>query len=404
MRAPTTPLSAPEFVTLLALMTSIVALATDIMLPALDRIGRELGVANPNDAQIVISALFIGFAVGQILAGPLSDAFGRRRIILVGYAIFIAGAALSMLTEDFTTMLIGRMLQGLGAAGPRVVATALIRDCYEGRAMARILSVIMAIFILVPAIAPAIGQAIILATGWRETFGFLLVIALITVVWFGLRQPETLAPEARRPFRARTIGQGIAEATSHRVSVGTTLAMGCVFAPFLGYLSSAQQIFQVTYGTGEMFPLWFATAALAFGLASVVNARLVMRLGMRFLTGWAITGLVAFSALFLVVVLAAGGQPPFWVFLLWLGPVMFFLGISFGNLNALAMEPLGHMAGLGAALIGSMSTLIALPIGWYVGASYDGGITALVTGFTVFGLLALGLFRWGAPKQSVASL
>ena len=227
--------------------------------------------------------------------------------------------------------------------------------------MARILSIIMAVFILVPAIAPAIGQGIIIASGWRATFGFLLAIAVITMLWFGLRQPETLAPSARRPFRVRTIARGIAGACRHRTSVGATIATGLVFAPFLGYLSTAQQIFQQTYGTGEMFPLWFATAALAFGAAAVVNARLVMRLGMRFLTRWAITGLAAFSALFLIIAVMSEGAPPFWVFLIWLGPVMFFLGISFGNLNALAMEPLGHMAGLAAALIGSVSTMVSVP-------------------------------------------
>lgn len=395
-------LSRPEFVTLLALMTSIVALATDIMLPALDRIGQDLGVADPNDPQLVISSLFAGFAVGQILAGPLSDTFGRRPVILAGYVVFLLGCVMSLFTESFEVMLAGRVLQGLGAAGPRIVAVALVRDGYEGRAMAQILSVIMAVFIIVPAIAPAIGQVIILGAGWRATFGFLLLVAVLTSVWFMTRQTETLAREDRRPFKPGAILAGIAEAFGYRVTVGAILAMGCVFGPFLGYLSAAQQIFQQTYGTGEWFPAWFASAALCIGAASVVNAQLVMRLGMRRLTRWAMAVLAAGSCLYLIPAVILSGTPPFWTFLLWLAPAFFCVGICFGNLNALAMEPLGHMAGLGAALIGSVSTLLSLPVGWFIGASFDGGITALIAGFAVFSVLGLLALRLTGEMQSVA--
>jgi DHA1 family bicyclomycin/chloramphenicol resistance-like MFS transporter len=395
-------LSRPEFVTLLALMTSIVALATDIMLPALDRIGQDLGVADPNDPQLVISSLFVGFAVGQILAGPLSDAYGRRPIILAGYIVFLLGCVMSLTTESFEVMLAGRVLQGLGAAGPRIVAVALVRDGYEGRAMAQILSVIMAVFIIVPAVSPAIGQVIILGAGWRATFAFLFAVAVLTLFWFLSRQPETLKAEDRRAFSAGVIWSGITEAARYRVTLGATLAMGCVFGPFLGYLSSAQQIFQQTYGTGEWFAAWFASAALCIGVASVVNASLVMRLGMRLLIRRSMLAVAVGSLLFLIPTLMMDGKPPFWAFLMWLAPVFFCMGLNFGNMNALAMEPLGHMAGLGAALIGSASTILSLPVGWFIGNQFDGGITPLIAGFGILGALSLFALRLCGPTQSVA--
>ena len=383
-------------------MTSIVALATDIMLPALAQISRDLKASGANDGQLVISSLFVGLAVGQLVAGPLSDALGRRPVIFLGYGTFLLGTLLSLVTTDFTTMLAGRVLQGLGAAGPRVIATAVIRDCYQGRAMAQIISVISAVFILVPAVAPAIGQGIIYISGWRATFTFLAVIAMLTLVWYAWRQPETLAADARRKFSTRQVGLGVREVLGHRVTLGATLAMGFMFAPFIGYLSAAQQIFQQTYDTGAWFPLWFASAALCFGAASLVNARLVMRLGMRALTRWALFGLVVCSGGFLIVVVATSGTPPFWVFLTWLGPALFCLGIAFGNLNALAMEPLGHLAGLAAALIGSISTFIALPLGWAVGQGYDGGVLSLAAGFAGFGVISALSFGWAVRRMVAA--
>ena len=402
MYRPEKALSVVEFVTLLALMTSIVALSTDIMLPALDRIGHDLSVADPNDAQLVVSSLFIGFAVGQLLAGPLSDCYGRKPVIYVGYAIFLCGCLMSLLTESFEVMLAGRILQGLGAAAPRIVAMALIRDGYEGRAMARIMSIIMAVFIFVPAVAPALGQGIILLSGWRATFLFLLAVAVVSFLWFALRQPETLAIADRRRFSLPALWQGVVEALGYPATLGYTIAMGLIFGAFLGYLSSAQQIFQGTYATGEMFPAWFASVALCFGVASVVNARLVERLGMRYLTWRAIIGLSFCSIVFLVVTLAYDGVPPFWTFILWLAPTFFFVSIAFANMNAMAMEPVGHMAGLGAALIGCGATLISLPLGWLVGDSYAGGITALIAGFAVLGSGSVLTMWLTEKKQSVA--
>lgn len=375
-------------------MVSIVAMATDIMLPVLDQIGRDLNVVDPNDAQFVVTSLFVGFAVGQLVAGPLSDSFGRKPVIYVGYVIFIAGCLLSIFATSFSVMLLGRVLQGLGAAGPRIISISIVRDGYEGRAMARIMSIIMAVFILVPAVAPAIGQAVTLLAGWRATFALPLALAATAFLWFAARQPETLARNDWRAFSVPNIVSGIVEACSYRVMTGYTVATGLIFGAFLGYLSSAQQIFQVTFGTGQHFPLYFAVAAIALGAASVMNSMLVMRLGMRLLTHRALVATSLLSAAFLAPVVLLAGVPPLWLFMAWLLAIFFCMGILFGNLNALAMEPVGHMAGLGAALVGSISTIISLPLGGIVGATFDGGVTSLVTGFAACGLASLAVMHW----------
>lgn len=394
MSPPTRSLPFREFVVLVAFMVSIVAMATDIMLPALGAIADDLGVADRNDVQLVVSMLFLGFAAGQFVVGPLSDRFGRRPVIFGGYGVFVAGCLLSILASDLTAMLVGRVLQGLGAAAPRVVTVSLVRDCSEGRAMARILSIVMSVFILVPAIAPAVGQGVILLGHWRHTFVFLLAQAVLAFAWFALRQPETLAPAARRRLSPSSVATGIAEALSMRVVSGHILAMGFVFGAFLGYLSVAQQVFQVTYRVGTLFPLYFAVAALAIGAATVLNSVLVMRLGMRRLTHGALVGMTLVSAPFLAVAMAAGGVPPFPLFMAWLMTTFLCVGFLFGNLNALAMEPLGRMAGLGASLIGSAATFMSLPFGWFIGSRFDGGITALVAGFLLLGFAALAAVRW----------
>ncbi len=390
MRRPTEPLPQSEFVALVALMFSIVAMATDIMLPALGIIGRDLSVADPNDTQLVVSSLFAGFAIGQIFAGPISDAIGRKPAIYIGYTIFICGCILSLTAQDLQTMLIGRVLQGLGAAPCRIITVAMVRDSYAGRAMAKIMSIALSIFILVPAIAPAVGQGILLAFSWHDIFVFLIIMAIISTAWLAFRQPETLPPEKRRAFSLVNIFTGLREIMGERVTVGYTLATGCVFGCFLGYLSSTQQIFQTSYGVGEMFPLYFAIAALAIGVSSVTNSRLVMRLGMRVLSIRALISLTAFSAVFfLMSLLMWDGLPPMWTFLVWQVCTFLSVGMLFGNLNALAMEPLGHMAGLGSAFVGSISSFLSLPLGWAIGRLYDGSVLPLVGGFAILGAAAL---------------
>lgn len=389
------PLSLPEFTALVALMISIVAMATDIMLPALGIIGHDLAVTDANDAQLIVSSLFAGFAVGQLLAGPLSDSIGRKPTIYIGYLVFIAGCVLSATAGSLETMLAGRVLQGLGAAPSRIITVAMVRDSYEGRPMARVMSIVMAVFILVPAIAPSIGQGLILAFPWQSTFIFLALNAVICFVWFGLRQPETLTPARRRPFSARAIWGGVRMFFGYRIAVGYTFSAGIVFGAFLGYLSSAQQIFQTTYGLGELFPIYFGIAALAIGAASIVNSKLVMKLGMRYLSRLALVGVTFLGAALLIpAAIQWQGVPPLGLFMAWLLPTFFCIGMLFGNFNALAMEPLGHMAGLGAALVGGLQSFISIPLGWAVGNFYDGTVLPLVGGFAMLGALSLLTMTW----------
>ncbi len=403
MKRDSKPLSLAEFTTLIAMMISIVAMATDIMLPALGVIGQDLGVADPNDAQLIISSLFVGFAVGQLFAGPLSDSIGRKPTIYAGYAIFVIGCGLSVMAEDLETMLAGRILQGLGAAPARVITVAMVRDSYEGRPMARIMSIVMAVFILVPAIAPSIGQGLILGFPWQSTFIFLALNAIVCFLWFWLRQPETLLPERRRPFSMTAIMDGIRMYFGYRTAVGYTISAGIVFGAFIGYLSSAQQIFQTTYGLGELFPIYFGVAALAIGAASVTNSTLVMKLGMRYLSKRGLVGVTFLGAALLIpAAVQWQGVPPLWLFMAWLLPTFFCVGILFGNFNALAMEPLGKMAGLGAALVGALQSFISIPLGWAVGNFYDGTVLPLVGGFALLGALSLVMMTWTERKAASA--
>jgi len=383
-----------EFVALTALIISLVALSIDIMLPALQQIGGDLGAARTNDAQLILTALFVGLAAGQIVYGPLSDSFGRKPAIHAGLLLFILGCLISILATSFTVMLVGRVLQGLGAAGPRSVTVALVRDQYEGRAMARIMSLVMAVFIMVPALAPGIGQIILMIAHWRAIFGFILVVAAIALVWFALRQPETLAPERRVGFSPSRIVLAVRETCGNRVAFGYTLAAGLIFGAFVGYLSSAQQIFQIQYGLGELFPLYFAALALAIGGASLVNARLVMRHGMRRLSAWALGLLTGLSLAFLGLAAALEGAPPLWALMTYMMVAFFCIGMLFSNFNALAMEPLGHIAGVGAAVVGSLTTFISLALGAIIGQSYDGTVLPLVAGFALLGLAAIAVIRW----------
>ena len=400
--APRIALRPGEFVPLIALLMSLVALATDAMLPALPEIGRDLGAPRPNDVQFVITSLFLGLGLGQILFGPLSDRIGRKPAIHAGLVLFMAGCLLSILAPTFEMMIAGRILQGIGAAGPRIVTMALVRDQYEGPRMARLMSFALAVFILVPTVAPALGQGILWLGGWRSIFTTFFVIAAIAFAWFALRQPETLPAARRRPFSPRAIGRAVLEILRIRAALGYTLATGFVFAPFIAYLSSAQQIFQEAYGAGALFPVYFGVLALAIGCASLVNGRLVMRHGMRRLAKTAAMSITLISVVASALALIFNGLPPFWLFMAYLLAVFLCTGLLFGNLNALAMEPLGHIAGVGAAVVASLSTFISVPLGAFVGHSFDGTMYALIGAFAVFGAGTFAAVRW-AEGGGVAS-
>ncbi|MFT5133682.1 MAG: DHA1 family bicyclomycin/chloramphenicol resistance-like MFS transporter [Gammaproteobacteria bacterium] len=387
-------ISDQEFITLMAILMSLVALAIDTMLPALAVIGTDLGVTVANDNQLIISVIFIGLAVGQLLYGPLSDSIGRKPAIISGTGVFMLGCLMSLFATTFSFMLAGRLLQGLGIAGPRIVTIALIRDKYEGREMAKVMSFVMTLFILAPVVAPALGQGIISFAHWRAIFALLLLLGLISVCWFALRQPETLPVEKRVPLSLSRVLSAMWEVCSNRIALGYTLTAGFVSGLFLAFLTTSPQILQEQYQLGVKFPFYFALIALAVGLASFVNGKIVMRYGMLLLCHRALYIFFILSLLYWFPASSFNGHPPLWTFIGFLLLSFFCIGIVWGNLNALAMQPLGHIAGVGAAVVGSLSTLMSVPIGIFIGNSYDGTILPLLLGFILCSLSAIVLVTW----------
>lgn len=375
-------------------MISLTALSIDAMLPALPQIGVDLNVQNDNGRQLVVSTIFLGLAVGQLFFGPLSDKTGRKPAVYIGFAVYISGGLIAAFAFSFPMLLAGRLLQGIGASSPRAVTLALVRDRYEGRAMARVMSFVMTVFILIPMIAPSMGQAILLISGWRSIFGSFVLLALITVTWFALRMPETLALEDRAPFSLRRIIDATREILRNRTATGYTVSAGLVSGAFLGYLNSSQQIFQEQYALGDRFPLFFGVIAFSLGLASLLNTQLVMRFGMRFLVRFSLNTVVGLAILAFGIAFLADGQPPLWFLMTYLMLTFFNVGILFGNQNALAMEPLGHLAGIGAAIVGSLSTLIQIPLGTLIGQSYNGTVIPLIIGLAVLAGISIFVVRW----------
>ena len=386
-------MSVAEFASLVALLTSLVALSIDAMLPALPEIGSTLGVTQRNDTQLVIGLFLLGNAVGQLLFGPLSDAFGRKPVIVAGLTLFLLGCFISIVAESFATLLLGRVLQGVGASGPRTVSVSMIRDLYSGRSMARIMSISMSIFILVPIIAPALGQAIMWMVGWRYIFGTFILFGFLGLFWLLIRQPETLTDKHRRPIRLATLLNGFIIVCRSRTALGYSLAMGTIFGAFVGYLNSVQQIFQDTFEVGKWFPYLFAVMALFVGAASLLNSRIVMHFGMKKIVTLAMGYSLLLSLVYLAVCLLVD-DPGLIGFMLWGTSAFFGFGLCFGNINALAMEPLGHIAGLGAAVVGFFSSFIAILVGIPLGRAYDGTQLPLIMGFTVLGIIGLSLVLW----------
>lgn len=385
-----------EFVSLMAMMTSLVALSIDAMLPALGEIGSDLRSPSPQQTYLIISLFFIGMAIGQLIFGPLSDAKGRRFAILSGLGVFCIGTLICYLAPSMEILLFGRIVQAIGASGPRIATIALIRDQYEGNAMARVMSFIMVVFILVPMLAPLFGQVIMIWLSWRDIFTSFFIISLCIGLWFYIRQPETLPASRRKPFQVGELQQSLSFIFRHPVVMGNTIAMGFIFGAFLAYLSASQTIFVTFYSVGEWFPACFAFLAFAIGAASFINGRIVFKFGMYRLSFFANWGFLITSAVLLVACVSFDGIPPLALTLLLLFVAFGFVGILFGNLNAMAMQPLGENAGVGAAVIGSLSSLMSVPIAVFLNAFIDRTITPVAAGFvimSVIAVLALGYAR-----------
>ncbi|MBA5775773.1 multidrug effflux MFS transporter [Stappia sp. F7233] len=380
-------MSFAEFVAMIAALMALNALAIDVMLPALPNIGEAFDVALENDRQKVLIAYLVGFGGAQLVYGPFSDRFGRRPLLLGGLALYSAASVLSLVADSFDHLLLARLLQGIGCAAPRVVALSIVRDCYSGRQMGRVMSLAMMVFMAIPIVAPSLGQVLLFVAPWRAIFGMLLLGGLACFLWCYIRLPETLPLGRRTPLQPSAILGSYRQAITTRVTVGYMAATALVFGALFGFIASAQQIFVDVFNLGALFPLVFAGVALCMSAASFLNSRLVGQIGMRRLSHGA---LIAFTLMgILQVLLAVSGLDSLPAFLAILCVTMFLFGFIGPNFNALAMEPVGHIAGTASSVLGFGTTLGGAIMGFFVGQQFDGTIVPIALGYSTFGLAAV---------------
>ena len=395
--SPTNHPRRPELIAIATVLMATIALSIDVMLPALGDIASEFGVIDDNRRQMVIICLFVGLAVGQLFFGPLSDSIGRRPAVAIGAGLFAVGGLVCATASTFDAMLAGRILQGCGAAGPRIVTVALIRDRFQGAAMARIMSIIMGIFIMVPVLAPSLGQALLVFMPWRGLFGLLSVICVSGVVWLLLRQPETL--QKKRPFAPLVLFAAVREVLTDKRAIAFTLAGGLCYGALMGYINSSQQLFQGTYGVGTRYALLFGAAALFISAATLTNARLVKRYSMDKICVCAVFALVAWSVGVVVMLLILRVNPPLWGFMVANSAALFCLGLTFGNFNAIALDGLGHLAGLAAAVTASVQTVVGVFVAGAIGLSFNETLFPIFLGYCLCGVCALLLMLWPSVRR-----
>jgi DHA1 family bicyclomycin/chloramphenicol resistance-like MFS transporter len=376
-----------EFVVLMAGLMSLNAFAIDAMVPALPAIGDSLGVADENRRQLVVSLYVLGFGLTQIVYGPLSDRFGRKPVLLASLVLYVGFAFLAAAAASFTLLLAARMAQGGSAAATRVLVVSIVRDRYSGPKMARIMSLAFLVFLLVPMLAPLFGQLTLLVAPWRAIFFGLAAAGAIMFGWAALRLPETLHPEHRRALDARTIWQGVRETVTNRQSIGYTLGFTLMMASLMGYINSIQQIVFDVFGRPELVALVFAGVALPMAGTSYANSRLVERIGTRRIAhaGLALFTLAACAHL----AVAASGGETIWLFIGLQGLTMACFGLASANFGALAMQPLGHVAGTASSVQGTIGTIGGALLGLVVGQSFNGTLVPLTAGFAGFGAAAL---------------
>jgi len=377
-----------EFISIMASLMALAALSIDALLPGLNEIGHSIGISNAKDNQLLITMIFLGLGFGQLISGTLSDSLGRKPVVYIGYFVFAIASLLCIFSTSLEMMIVGRLLQGIGLSAPRSVSIAIIRDKFSGNYMARIMSFVTVVFILVPVVAPTFGKLMLDYFGWESIFISQLLFGLIVVIWLWKRQPETLKDENRKEIKFSLFIDGTKEFVKHKQAVVFTLVSGLIIAPFLTYLSASQQIFQEQYNLVDEFPYIFSGLALGVGLATYFNGTLVVRFGMLKM---ATISLVVLSLISVSYTLLYSGEanPTITTLIIFLALILFSMGFVFGNINALAMQPIGHIAGIGAALVGFISTVMAVPLATFIGRFSD--ITALpvFVGFAVCGALSL---------------
>ncbi len=394
-----------EFVTLMASLMSIVALAIDALLPALDIIGITIGTRQVADNQLLITMIFLGLGIGPLIFGPISDSIGRKPVVYMGLLLFIIASFICVFARSIEMMVLGRILQGIGLSAPRTIAIAMIRDIYSGDYMARIMSFITVVFLLVPIIAPALGKFVLDHYDWQAIFYVQVLFSILISFWFWKRQAETLEISNRIKFTSSIFVDGLKELMQYKTTIGYTLISGFIVGSFMVYLSTSQQIFEQQYQLKEEFPYIFGLLAISIGSAIFLNGTLVLKYGMEKLVTTSLLAFFAISLLY-IVLFYNSSNPSIGVLLLFFGMQFFAIGFLFGNLRALAMQPIGHIAGIGAAITGFISTIMAVPISTYIGRFVLGTTLPLFIGFLVCALLSIIILVYlkvSAKQQGVSN-
>ncbi|MGB0897187.1 MAG: multidrug effflux MFS transporter [Flavobacteriaceae bacterium] len=380
-----------EFVALMASLMAMVALSIDALLPALQDIGLSIGFQNTTDGQWLITMIFLGLGIGQLFLGPLSDTYGRKKVIYLGLLLFILSSFVCIYSASIEMMIVGRVLQGIALSAPRTVSISMIRDSYQGDYMAKVMSFVTVIFIIVPTIAPALGKLILDVYSWQAIFYSQLLFVIIVGSWFAIRQPETLKITHRIPFNVNVIRNGIKETFSYKQTALCTAISALITGAFMVYLSASQQVFQLQYGLVDEFPYIFASLALTVGGSTFLSGQLVMKFGMKSLLKWALLGFAATATVY-VVLFYNSPNPPMPVLLSFFGIQFFCLGFIFGNLRALMMQPIGHIAGVGAAITGFTATLFSVPLAALIGSFIHTTALPMFIGFACCGCLSVVLY------------
>jgi len=368
-----------EFISLMASLMALAALSIDALLPSLDVIGESIGTTDPKNNQFLIIVIVLGLGLGQLVSGALSDSIGRKPVMYIGCSLFAIASIICVFANNFELMVLGRLLQGVGLSAPRSVSMAIIRDKYIGDLMAKVMSYITVVFILAPVVAPTLGKLLLDQFGWQSIFYSQLIFGVFVTIWLWQRQPETLKEENKKTMNWALFRDGTKEFFKHPKAVVYTIVSGIISAPFLAYISASQQIFSQQYNLGEVYPYIFSGLALGIGVATFLNGSLVMKYGMKRMATIPMYAMLAITLTY--VLMYNGGNPDSTIFIGFLGLVLFTIGFVFGNLNALAMQPIGHIAGIGASIIGFLSTLVSVPLATLIGQFVDTSSLPIFIGF-----------------------
>lgn len=384
-----------EFLALLAMMLAVISLSIDILLPAFPGMQKDLNVLDPNSMPSVIFVFMIGFSAGLAIYGPLSDSYGRKRIYFFSMFIYLLSTILALYSTNLWILLVCRIFQGFGAAGARIISMAVVRDCYNGDELTKMSSRVMFVFILVPMVAPLIGNGILTVGSWRAIFVFMVVITSMVMVWAYLRLPETLEPERRSLFTFHSLKEKACTLFSHKQTIGYTLVCGLGYSSVMGYVGTAELLFgSGLYHMGNYFPVMFAIVAGVYGASTLFNSYIVERFGTKKLAHIALLGHLLFCYMQIPGSLYYHGQPPIALFMVLLCCSQFFLSLLLVNFNALALEPLGQIAGTASSFIGFFSTIIATVGGGMISGFFNASVYSIIVGFCVYASLALIITMW----------